>query len=122
MTIAELIAECDKNKPNPYDEKAKTQWISEVEGIVIDEILNRAEGNEIEFEKYDYDRDCEKVLRVPDRFNDLYLNYLYAKIDFNNAEYTRYNNSVMMYNAAYEAFAGYYRRNHMPKQPATMIL
>lgn len=107
---------------NPYDEKAKTQWISEVEGIVIDEILNRAEGNEIEFEKYDYDRDCEKVLRVPDRFNDLYLNYLYAKIDFNNAEYTRYNNSVMMYNAAYEAFAGYYRRNHMPKQPATMIL
>lgn len=122
MTIAELIAECDKNKPNAYDEKTKTQWISEVEGIVIDEILNKAEGNEIEFEKYDYDRDGGKALRVPDRFNDLYLNYLYAKIDFNNAEYTRYNNSVMMYNASYDSFAGYYRRNHMPKQPATMIL
>lgn len=78
-------------------QKTKTAWMSEVEGMVIEEILNRAEGNEIEFEGYDYDLDAEKTLLVPDRYADLYRNYLYAKVDYANAEYERYNNSVTMF-------------------------
>jgi hypothetical protein len=119
MKVTELLAMCDDTKPNQYDEITKVQWLSEVEGIVVDEILNKAEGNDIEFDRYDPVQDMEKDLLVPDRFADLYLHYLYAKIDFSNAEYSRYNNSVAMYNASYDAYAGYYRRTHMPKQPAS---
>ena len=38
--------------------------------MVVDDILNAAEGNDIEFDGYDYDRDSEKTLMVPDRFGD----------------------------------------------------
>lgn len=116
MKIVELFAMCDESKPNQYGTEMKTQWLNEVEGIVVDEILNLAEGNDIDFEKYEYERDAERELMVPDRYCDLYLNYLFCKIDYMNAEYARYNNEVAMYNAAKDAYASYYRRTHTPKQ------
>lgn len=120
MTLAKIISMVDEMKPNQYDSETKTAWMSEVEGMVVEEILNRAEGNEIEFEGYDYDLDAEKTLLVPDRYADLYRNYLCAKIDYANAEYERYNNSVTMFEASYSTFAQHYRRTHMPKQPAML--
>ena len=116
MNLAKMISLCDESKPNQYDTEEKTQWVTEVEKMTVDEILNRAEENEIEFEKYDYDTDAEKELLIPDAFIDVYLHYLMAKIDFFNAEYERYNNDMVMFNNSYERFAAYYRRNHMPKQ------
>ena len=109
MTLAKIISMVDEMKPNQYDSETKTAWMSEVEGMVVEEILNRAEGNEIEFEGYDYDLDAEKTLLVPDRYADLYRNYLYAKVDYANAEYERYNNSVTMFEASYSTFAQHYR-------------
>lgn len=120
MTLAKLISMVDEMKANQYDSEMKTVWLSEVEGMVVEEILNRAEGNEIEFTSYDYNQDAEKELLVPDRYTDLYRNYLYAKIDYANAEYERYNNSVTMFEASYSTFAQHYRRTHMPKQSAML--
>lgn len=120
MTLAKILSMCDELKPNQYDPDTKTCWLSEVEGMVIEEILNRAEGNDIEFGSFNYEQDGEAVLLVPGKYSDLYLNYLFAKIDYNNAEYERYNNSVAVFNASFDAYAGHYRRNHMPKQPASI--
>lgn len=110
MKIAEILARVDDEKLNQYDARVKTAWLSEVEGMVVDEILNMAEGNDIEFDGYDYDRDFEKTLLVPDRFGDVYSNYLAAKIDYKNGEIERYNNSVAAFESSFQAFAAYYRR------------
>ncbi len=115
MKIMELLALVDDEKPNQYSAQMKTVWLSEVEGMVVDNILNMAEGSKIEFDGYNYETDYEKELLVPLRFADLYTNYLAAKIDYKNGETERYNNSVAMFEASYEAYAAYYRRNHMPK-------
>lgn len=120
MQLSVLIAFVDDTKPNQYDDEVKTQWITEVESMVVEEILNKAEGNDIEFTGYDYNVDNERELLVPDKFADVYVNYLHSKIDYHNAEYARYNNSVAMFEAAFSTFAAYYRRNHMPKQPVMM--
>ena len=37
------------------------------------------------------------------------------QIDYTNGEYDKYNNSAEMYNTAWQAYANYYNRNHMPK-------
>lgn len=116
MNLAKMISMCDELKPNQYDTEQKTQWISEIEAQVVDEILNMAEENEIEFEKYDYDTDAEKELLVPDAYSDVYLHYLMAKIDFANAEYGRYNNSIAMFHFSFERFGKHYIKNHVPKQ------
>ena len=65
-----------------------------------------------------YDLDAERELSVPDRFQDVYINYMLSKIDFHNQETERYNNDVVMYNSAYDAFASWFKQNHMPKRGA----
>lgn len=115
MTIAEVITELDQVRPNQYSIPQKVKWLSEVEGTIIDEVFNQAEGNNIEFTKY-VESDAEKELMIPERFSDIYLSYLLAKIDFHDEETENYNNDVLMYQATYEQFAAWYRRQHLPKQ------
>lgn len=120
MKVSEVIAKVDNLRPNQYGKDMKMQWLSEVEGMVVDNILNRSEGDDILFERYDYETDNEKELLVPDRFCDLYLHYLIAKIDYHDGETENYMNDVTMYQASYDSFAAWHIRNHMPKQPGVI--
>ena len=57
----------------------------------------------------------ETELLVPAPWDEMYLRWLEARIDYANAEYTRYNNSMDMFRAVYQAYRSYYNRTHMPK-------
>lgn len=69
-----------------------------------------------EYEPYDYNRDVDKVLLIPDQFSGVYTSYLFSKIDFNNAEIDRYNLDAAMFSSEWAAYAGWYRRTHRPKE------
>ena len=116
MYLAELINLIDEEKPNQYSPEQKVRWLSEIEGIIVDDILNNYEGEEIKFEAYDYSKDQETALLVPDRYTDIYVNHLSAKIDFNNMETEQYNNDVAMFESSLEQYKKFYIRTHMPKQ------
>ena len=118
MKVAEVIAMVDGLRPNGYDADIKAKWLSEVDGMIVDEIINLAEGNEIEFGKYEYAEDAEKETVLPDRFTDIYEHYIKSKIEFYDDETVNYNNEVAAFQASYSQYAAWYRRNHMPKQPA----
>ena len=120
MKVAEIIAAIDELRPNEYSASMKTKWLSECEGTIVDEVLNRAEGNEIEFEGYDYETDQEKETLLPDRFADIYLHYIRAKIELYDDETTNYNNAVAIHQASYAQYAAWYRRTHMPKKAPTI--
>lgn len=122
MTVAEIITNVDQLRPNGYDQEQKTRWLSEVEGLIIDEIINMAEGNNETFEGYQYEMDAETDTKLPDRFTDIYIHYLKAKIEFYDDETAQYNNEVAAYQSAYDQYAAWYRRKHMPKQPAKIII
>lgn len=122
MNVTEIIACVDKLRPNGYDQEDKTRWLSEIEGMIVDEILNMAEGNDIVFTGYKYELDAEKETILPDRFTDIYIHYLKAKIELNDDELTQYNKEVMVYQSAYDQYAAWYRRNHMPKRRSKMIV
>ena len=107
MKLATLISKIQTLRPSQYDEQQLTEWVNEVEAQVVETILNRAVGNNIEFKPYNIAVDAEKELLIPDENCDVYLHYLAAKIDYWNSEIDRYNNSVAMYSK--------YRRNHIPK-------
>lgn len=116
MKLGKVIETVNRIKGQQYDTEIMTSWINEIEGQAIDETVNRAEGFSVEFKPFDYKNDMDAVLVIPDRFEDVYLNYIYAKIDFNNQDTERYNNDVAMFNAAYEAYSAWFRRTNMPKQ------
>lgn len=121
MTISEAIAICDAQKPNSYSDADKIRWLSDLDGMIQSEIIDTHETEAGAGEAFaGYDPDAadvgETILLVPEPYADLYVKYLFSQIDFANAEFARYNNSAMLYNTAYQAYANYYHRTHMPLQ------
>lgn len=115
MTISEAIVRTDSLKPNAYGNTEKIEWLSRLDGMVKRLIIDKHEGSEdVIFSGYDVDTDTDTQLLVSEPFDDIYLRWLEAQIDYANAEYRKYNNTIMQFNSAYEAFAGYYTRTHMP--------
>lgn len=119
MTIMEAIYRIDELKPNTYSQPEKIKWLSSLDGVIKSEIIDtheRLEGEEeVVLEGYGEDAALTTNLLVPYPYDDIYLRWLEAQIDYSNGEYGKYNNSIAMYNTAYTAFAKYYNRTHMPK-------
>lgn len=116
MTIAQAIELCDQQKPNAYTDEDKIHWLSKLDGMIYDEIISRHEGAPESFGGYTAS-DTQKELLADDAYADMYVKWLFAQIDFTNAEISRYNNSIGMFNSLYATFAASYNRRHMPIQP-----
>ena len=116
MTIIEAINQTDALKPNTYSQEDKIKWLSNLDGIIKREIIDTHEGAEsVAFEGYNEATELDTVLIVPAPYDDIYIKWLEVQIDYANADYGKYANSMVMYNTAYATFASYYNRNNMPK-------
>lgn len=116
MKIREAITQIDSLKHNTYSTKEKIGWLSRLDGMVKRLIIDTHEGGEdITFTGYDDSTDQETEMLVPAPFDEMYIRWLEAQIDYANGEYDKYNNSILMYQASYDGYANYYNRNHMPK-------
>ena len=116
MTIIEAINRIDLLKPNNYTQADKIAWLSTLDGIIKKEIIDTHEGAEsVIFNGYDVDTSLDTVMLVPAPYDNVYLKWLEAQIDYANADTKRYANSMIMYNTAYSAFERYYNRTNMPK-------
>lgn len=115
MTLGEAISRLDELKPNGFSRGQKIFWLSALDATVKKEIIDSHEGGaEIVFAPYDERSADETGLLVQAPYDEVYLRYLEAQIDYANGEYDRFNNSNAMYAAAYTAFSRAYNRSHMP--------
>ena len=115
MKVIEAIQKVDALKPNNYSPEDKIKWLSTLDGIIKNEIIDTHEGaNNVVFNGYDTSS-VEKELIVPAPYDDIYIKWLEAQIDYNNGEIGKYSNSMTMYNSAYSAFERHYNRRNMPK-------
>ena len=116
MTIIEAINRIDSLKPNNYSQDDKVAWLSKIDGIIKEKIIDTHEGGEdIVYEGYDADTNTATELIAKAPYDDLYIKWLEAQIDYANNEYGKYNNSMTMYNATYAEYENYCNRSHMPK-------
>ena len=116
MTIIEAINHIDSLKPNNYTQDDKVTWLSRIDGIIKEKVIDTHEGGEdITFDGYDTNTNTSTELLVPAPYDELYLRWLEAQIDYANGEYKKYNNSMTMYNSAYIEYENHYNRTHMPK-------
>lgn len=115
MTLGKLMELILSIRGQEYGEDIMTAWVNEIEAQALEEVINRAEGVDLEHVPYCYETDADRELLIPDRFLDVYMNYLYAKIDFNNQETERYNNDVVMWEAAWNKYQEWYKRSHKAK-------
>lgn len=115
MKIIEAISRLDSQKHNTYSQSDKVEWLSRLDSMVKKHIIDTHEGaDEVTFTGYDDTTDLQTELLVPEPFDEVYLRWMEAQIDYANGEYNKYNQSIQMYKAAYDSYANYYNRNHMP--------
>lgn len=115
MTILEAIHRTNTLKPNGFDNNEKIKWLSTLDGLVKTHIIDTHEGGQdVVFKGYDENTDTSKSLLIPAPYDEVYIHWLEAQIDYANHEYSKYNNSMQMYNTAYSAYENYYNRTHMP--------
>lgn len=116
MTIMDAINRIDNLKPNRYGQEEKINWLSTLDERVKVNIFDTHEGaDETVFEGYNEETALNTELLVRSPYDEMYLYWLEAQIDYWNGEYAKYNNSIEMFNTAYTDFANHYRRTHMPK-------
>ena len=116
MTIMDALYRIDELKPNSYSQTEKIKWLSSLDGVIKSEIIDTHEGGEDKvFEGYKEDTDLNTELLVGAPYDDIYLKWLEAQIDYSNGEYGKYNNSLVAYNDAYDLYQRHYNRTHMPK-------
>ena len=119
MTIREAIDRIDSHKHNIYSQNDKIAWLSRLDGMVKKLIIDVHEGaDQVEFTGYNDRTDLNTEMLVPAPFDEMYLRWLEAQMDYSSGEYDKYNNAMAMYQTAYDGYANYYRRNHMPKSTA----
>ena len=115
MKIIEAITRIDSRKHNTYTERDKLAWLSQLDAMVKKHIIDNHEGDEVTFTGYDDLTDLQTELLIPAPYDEVYLRWMEAQIDYHNGEYSKYNNAIEMFNTAYEGYQNYYNRTHMPK-------
>ena len=115
MKIIEAITRVDALKHNTYTQPDKVQWLSRVDWMVKRHIIDTHEGaDKVSFTGYDENTDLQTELLVPAPYDEMYLRWMEAQIDYHNGEYGKYNNAIDMFNTDYEEYQKYYNRTHMP--------
>lgn len=116
MTVKECIDRVNSVKPNQYSIDEKVEWLSYIDRIVINDVLKTHEGYDGKYDDFNgYSADMLSENLIAERpYDEMYIAYLKMKIDEENGETARYNNSSTMFNAMYEDYMCHYNKYHMP--------
>ena len=115
MKIIEAIERVDALKHNTFSNTQKVLWLSMLDSRVKMHIIDTHEGADaVNFTGYNEETDLETQLLTEAPFDEMYLRWLEAQIDLAHRENSSYNDSISLFDAAYQAYAKYYNRTHMP--------
>ena len=116
MKLIEAIQKLNDLKSNTYDQAHKVEWLSRLDSMVMRHVIGAHEGGEgITFNGYNAETDLETELLVPSPYDEVYLRWLEAQIDYYNGEYGRYNNAILLFNAAWDELDRHLRRSCAPR-------
>ncbi len=110
MTINEAIEKLDAQKHNTCPRAEKIAWLSELDGLTRKLLFGE------DFPGYGQE---DAPLQIPFPFDSAYLYYMESKIDYQNGEFTRFNNAYAMFRAAWQKYADFVvRGGNAPQKPA----
>lgn len=106
MTALDAISWVDGKKHNVYSQEDKLFWLGQVEKMAA-QLHSRCSLPTAQEEAVT----PETVLMIPAPFDDLYLRYLEAQMDYTNQEYQKYNNAMALFAALWQDYANQVRRS-----------
>ena len=125
MTLQRVLDKTDEMKSSDMSRDTRIEFINEIEGKVHAEIIMANAHLEAEETCPSYSaemegqvlEDGEEELLVPAPWDMLYVYWLMCQIDLQNREMESYNNDRALFENAWEEYASYRRRTHMPITP-----
>lgn len=115
MTIGKVIERVDAVKPNAFDSETKVEWLNALEGRIAADVLLLAPA-EIGQLHYAWPADKDTELLVVSPHEDIYNLWLQAKIDEQNGEYNKYQNTMQIYNEHFGNFVRWFASTWDPAQ------
>lgn len=114
MTISEAIAQIDSLQPNKNTDAQKIQWLSELDSRIQREVINTHKtscGCVLPFQTYtEEDMDLELMAEEP--YDQMYIHWLEAKIDYWQKEMDRYDAALSSFLDIWTDFSNEYNRTH----------
>ena len=105
----------DQLKSNAFSQEEKLFWLTRLDSLVKANILDTHQGCNPDIRlPYTVDTPSETELLIPPPFDQAYIWWLGAQMDYHNGEYTRYNNAIALFESSYQAFGDWYHRQHRP--------
>lgn len=117
MTVNECLAKVKDRKPNAYSDESLTDRLNEIEARIQREVLLKEPDDIIQYH-FPEDRDTELILPTP--YDSAYVYYIKMMIEFDQGEYSDYNNTMAMFTAQFQDAEKYYNRLN-PNPPAIRI-
>lgn len=114
MTGTQIIELVDLKEPNSYTAAEKVSWLSSLDGKIFEEVIKKYAEYDPEEEFTPYTDGSEDLLIDFPYGEDLYVHYLIAMIAQGNAEVSRYNQQIALYNTAYSQWWNHYNTTHHP--------
>lgn len=99
MKREDILAEVREIRPNEYQDEWALKQVDELRQRILRELMAGYiipdEGGE---------------LMTPSPYHKVYVYWVLAQIDLANSEYDRYNNDMLLFNAAWQEFANHVSR------------
>ena len=113
-TFKEIITRVDEIKPNAFSENLKLSWLTSLNGKIAADVflMDIAEIRELPHGTEAID--CEPLVGFP--HEEVYDEYLAAKIDAANGEANEYQNRMQIYDAYYINFVSWFKSTYDPVQ------
>lgn len=118
MTVAEIIDRFNIERPNQTEDSVKVPWLKQVEWTIYNDVIKMYDDVDLELE--DFDMDSELIVPVP--FEDIYINWLDAKIGFNSGDTGRYTRAMTQYNNLLLNYQQFYNRSTTPNRTRRHII
>lgn len=136
MTVSEIIGKVDHLRPNQMEYDDKIEFLSDLELMLINEVILTHEIPEwvAEHETYQkyiltngreplHDKAEDGELLIPAPYGrDVYYWYLVSRMDVIEGDADRYENDFQMYNNALLTYKDWYNRTYMPLQPVKSFM
>lgn len=115
MKLSEALEEVKKVKPNGFDDDTLTLFINKLEQNAFETLRTPP----WQHKKYKWSEDADVTLVIPPPYDNAYISWLKAQIDYNNEEHASYANNQAQFNLDYEEFEKWVVRSGAatPKPP-----
>ena len=107
MTIETCMSLLDAMMPSGVSPAVKLRFLGEIEGKVRVELHGESPDGDCDF---DESTPVGTVLAVPHPYDQMYLLYVMAMLDYVGGDTARYENGAAMFNAVYQSYGKWLKR------------